>query len=113
LKRAATKKIGKLVNEGKMGDQLILDKTLNCPNIEKYISLWERRIFGMAFMVEIFNKVNAKSTIWHNHKWEVQLRSVKILLRMMYKYVKFVLVPNKKISTFSNGGKCEHLEINY
>jgi hypothetical protein len=109
----ATKKIGELVDEGKMGDQLILDKTLNCPNIEKCISLWEGRIFGMAFIVEIFNKVNAKSTIWHNHKWEVQLRSMQILLHMMYKYVKFVLVPTKKISTFSNGGKYGHLEICY
>jgi hypothetical protein len=105
-------KIGELVDEGNMGDQLILDKTLNYLNIEKYISLWEGRIFGMVFMVEIFNKMNAKSTIWHNHKWEVQLRSMQILFHMMYKYVKCVLVPTKKISTFSNGGKCGDLEIN-
>lgn len=64
-------------------------------------------------MVEILNKVNAKSIIWHNHKWEVQLRSMQILFHTMYKYVKFVLVPTKKISTFWNGGKCGHLKINY
>lgn len=41
----ATKKIGELVDEGKVGDQLILDKTINCPNIENYTSPFEKEEF--------------------------------------------------------------------
>jgi hypothetical protein len=38
---------------------------------------------------------------------------MQILFRMMFRYVKFVLILMKKIFTFFNGGKCGHLEINY
>jgi hypothetical protein len=36
-----TKKIGKFVNERKVGDRLILDKIIDYPSIKEYISLWE------------------------------------------------------------------------
>jgi hypothetical protein len=56
-------KIGKLVDERKVGDRLILDKTINCISIKEYISLWEGRFFGMAFMVEKPDKMNVKLII--------------------------------------------------
>jgi hypothetical protein len=78
---------------------MIFDKIVACSSIEEYISLWKGRVFGTTFMVEISDKMNAKLTNWCNHRWEVQPRSMQVLLHTMYMYVKFVFVP-MKISTF-------------
>jgi len=101
-----TKKMGELVNEGKVGDRMIFDKIVACSSIEDYISLWKGRVFGTTFMVEISDKMNAKLTNWCN------LGQRKFCFTRCTCMWSLCLFQWRSLHS-QNGGRCGHLEINY
>ena len=97
LKEEAYKKIDYYINHDNATQQLVLDNmTSDVPDVVSYIRTWEEKIGNMAFLVEIPTKVNAK-TVWRNNIWKDQPGSAAIMCRVLYRYIKFILIANGKL----------------
>ena len=97
LKEEAYKKFDYYINHDDATQRLVLDNmTSDVPDVVSYIRTWEEKIGNMAFLVEIPTKVNAK-TVWRNNIWKDQPGSAAIMCRVIYRYIKFILIANGKL----------------
>jgi hypothetical protein len=97
LKEEAYKKFDYYINHDDATQRLVLDNmTSDVPDVVSYIRTWEEKIGNMAFLVEIPTKVNAK-TVWRNNIWKDQRGFAAIMCRIIYRYIKFILIANGKL----------------
>jgi hypothetical protein len=96
LKQEAQKNINYYINHDDATQQLVMDNmTLDVPDVVSYITTWEKKIGDMVFLVEIPTKANAK-TVWRNNIWKYQPGSTAIMCRIIYRYIKFILIATGK-----------------
>ena len=110
LKKEAYKKIHYYINHDDATQQLMFDNmTSDVPDVVSYIRTWEEKFGNMAFLVEIPTKVNAK-IVWRNNISNDQPYSTAIMCRIIYRYIKFILIANGNFEVIHHGGLLGHLQ---
>ena len=85
------------INHDDATQPLVLDNmTSDVPDVVSYIETWEEKIGNMVFLVEIPTKVNA-NIVWRNNIWKDQPCFAAIMCRIIYRYIKFILIANGKL----------------
>lgn len=77
-----------------------------------YIIIWENFFGDMEFLMEISTKVNAK-IVWRNNVWKDQPCTIATIGRIIYRYIKFILIATGNFKVVHHGSLLGHLLKEY